>query len=74
MELEETKAWLLEPTDSAVRAQALIPLLDYHPDVKAAQREPLIRGSIAQVLDGLLFLLHHFFRHAAFEQPRFVPV
>lgn len=54
--LNTTTAWLLEPAEPGVRAQALIHLQGrsrYDPEVNAAQREALVRGSIAKILDGL---------------------
>jgi len=55
-ELKESTDWLKDPVEPGVRAQALIqlegrPLND--PEVKAAQKTSLHRGSIAKMLDGL---------------------
>ena len=55
--LNETRAWLLDPADPGVRAQALIHLEGRprdDPAVKVAQEESLRRGSVAKIIDGLL--------------------
>jgi len=54
--MDATTTWLLDPSEPGVRAQALIHLTGRSPDdpeVEAAQRESLVRGSIARILDGL---------------------
>lgn len=54
--MDPTIAWLLDPTDPAVRAKALVELEGRAPedaDVLAARKESLVRGSVARVLDGL---------------------
>ena len=54
--MDATTAWLLDPVEPGVRAQVLIHLEERAADdplVKEAQRESLIRGSIAVILDGL---------------------
>jgi hypothetical protein len=55
--MDETTAWLLDSGEPGVRAQALMHLARRtrdDPIVKAAQRESLVRGSIAGILDGLV--------------------
>lgn len=50
-------AWLLDPAEPAARAQALIHLqgrAPNDPQVKDAQEDSLLRGSVAKVLDGLV--------------------
>jgi len=54
--MDATRAWLLDPAEPGVRAQALMIFEGRARDdalVKEAQRESLLRGSIAKVLDGL---------------------
>lgn len=54
--MNTTTAWLLDLAEPGVRAQALIHLEGRARDdplVKSAERESLVRGSIAKVLDGL---------------------
>jgi hypothetical protein len=55
--MEATMAWLLEPAEPGVRAQALMHFggrARDDPLVKAAQDESLTRGSIAKILDGIV--------------------
>jgi hypothetical protein len=55
--MDATTAWLVDPAEPGVRAQALIHLEGRSPDdpvVTTAQRESLVRGSIARILDGLV--------------------
>ncbi len=57
-----TTTWLLEPEEPAVRALALIHLEGRNPDdpeVKSAQKDSLLRGSIAKVLNGLIIASGH---------------
>ena len=54
--MNPTTAWLLDPTEPGVQAQALMHLARRacdDPIVKEAQRESLVRGSIARIIDGL---------------------
>jgi hypothetical protein len=56
MTLKQTTAWLLDPVEPGVRALALIHLEGRNSDdreVKNAQADSLIRGSISKVLNGL---------------------
>lgn len=56
-DMDPTLAWLIDPSDPAVRAKALVELVGRasdDADVIAARRESLTRGSIARVLDGLV--------------------
>jgi hypothetical protein len=60
--LNLTTTWLLDPVEPAVRALALIHLEGRKPDdpeVKSAQRDSLLRGSIAEVLNGLIIASGH---------------
>lgn len=55
--MDETLAWLLDPAEPAVRAQALVDLAGRAPDdgeARAARRESVTRGSVARVLEGLV--------------------
>jgi hypothetical protein len=55
--MNTTMAWLLDLAEPGVRAQALIHLAGRardDPEVNAAQRESLVRGSIAKILNGLV--------------------
>ena len=55
--MDATTAWLVDPAEPGVRAQALIHLEGRSPDdrvVMAAQKESLVRGSIARILEGLV--------------------
>ena len=57
MTLNKTTAWLLDPVEPGVRAQALIHLEGRNFDareVKNAQEDSLLRGSIGKVLNGLV--------------------
>ena len=54
--IDVTTAWLVDPVEPGVRAQALLYFAGRardDPVVTAAQEESLVRGSIAKILDGL---------------------
>lgn len=54
--MDATLAWLLDASDPAVRAKALVELQGRPPDdaeVRAARAASVDRGSVARVLDGL---------------------
>jgi len=60
--LKETTNWLLNSAEPGVRAQTLIHLEERTPDdpeVKSAERDSLLRGSIAKVLNGIVPTLDH---------------
>jgi len=62
MTKKETMAWLLDPVEPGVRALALIHLEGRNPDVqevRSAQADSLVRGSIANVLNGLVLPSDH---------------
>jgi hypothetical protein len=68
--MKESTAWLKDPTEPGVRAQALVQLEERAPDdpeVKAEQKASLHRGSIAKILDGLILTPEHDSYEGLFE-------